>query len=279
MRPSIRAVCGLCALQLFALLCLAMAGAEYGNGHEAILLVTTTADNGSGSLRAALAAATDGDTIQFAPSLNGQTISLTTGELVINKSITISGPGASLLTVTRDQQAPGFRIFNVPPGKTVSIDGLTIAGGYEILGGGIRNGGTLTITDSAIIGNTAGNPTPRPSVTPTPAGFGGGIAHVGTALTIRRSTISNNTATGNSPEGGGLCQFGAPTTITESVISNNHADGNGGGIEVSMGPGPSLSLTVRSTAILLAVTAAGFMPLTRSDPSQFRIAPLAATAR
>ncbi|MGZ4238391.1 MAG: hypothetical protein ACXVWT_20180, partial [Solirubrobacteraceae bacterium] len=38
--------------------------------------VTTTADSGAGSLRAAIAASAAGDTINFDPSLNGQTITL-----------------------------------------------------------------------------------------------------------------------------------------------------------------------------------------------------------
>src|SRR6266404_1827545 len=65
------------------------------------LTVTTTNDSGPGSLRQAIADAQDGDTIQFDPSLNGRTITLTSGELVINKNITIAGPGGDLLTVSR----------------------------------------------------------------------------------------------------------------------------------------------------------------------------------
>ena len=79
-------------LQLFALLGVMMAGAE--SVHAATLIVTTTADSGAGSLRDAIAAASDGDTIQFDAALNGQTITLTSAELVIDKNITINGPGA-----------------------------------------------------------------------------------------------------------------------------------------------------------------------------------------
>src|SRR6266436_1802536 len=81
---------------VLAVLCVTMAGA--GSTQAATLTVTTTADNGVGSLRAAIAAANDGDTIQFDPALNGQTINLTSVELVIDKNITISGPGSDLLT-------------------------------------------------------------------------------------------------------------------------------------------------------------------------------------
>src|SRR5436190_493394 len=58
----------------------------------AILLVTNNADtgvSGDGSLRGEIAAAAaSGDTINFAPALNGATIS-TTSTLVLSKSLTI----------------------------------------------------------------------------------------------------------------------------------------------------------------------------------------------
>jgi hypothetical protein len=47
------------------------------------LTVTNTNDNGPNSLRPVVAAARNGDTINFSSSLNGQTIALTTGELVL----------------------------------------------------------------------------------------------------------------------------------------------------------------------------------------------------
>src|SRR5579864_2297375 len=53
------------------------------------LTVTTAADSGAGSLRADIATANSGDTINFASSLKGQTINLTSGELLINKGLTI----------------------------------------------------------------------------------------------------------------------------------------------------------------------------------------------
>ena len=55
------------------------------------LTVTSLADSGAGSLRADIAAAHSGDTIDFAPSLDGKTITLTKGELLINKNLTIAG--------------------------------------------------------------------------------------------------------------------------------------------------------------------------------------------
>src|SRR4051812_19914742 len=76
-----------------------------------MITVTDTNDSGPGSLRQALADAHDGDLISFAPGLHGQTITLTTAELVIDKSITINGPGTNLLGVYRSSQT-SFRIFH-----------------------------------------------------------------------------------------------------------------------------------------------------------------------
>src|SRR4029078_11949360 len=75
--------------------------------HAGTITVTNTNDSGPGSLRQALIDAQDGNTIAFDLSLPA-TISLTSGELFINKSITVSGPGANLLTVARAQNAPAF---------------------------------------------------------------------------------------------------------------------------------------------------------------------------
>jgi len=86
--------------------------------------VTNTNDSGAGSLRQAIADAAAGDTISLAPG----TITLTTGELVINKDLTISGPGSGKLTIQRSTAGgtPEFRIFNVTSSTgTITISGLT----------------------------------------------------------------------------------------------------------------------------------------------------------
>src|ERR1041384_964445 len=67
----------------------------------AVLIVTNPDDSGIGSLRDTIDVAQDGDTIQFDAALNGRTITLTTVQILINKSITINGPGADKLTVQR----------------------------------------------------------------------------------------------------------------------------------------------------------------------------------
>src|SRR5262249_50407277 len=92
------------------------------------LTVTNNQDSGKGSLRAEIAAAHNGDTIVFAPSLNGQTITLTSGELLIKTSLTISGPGASQLTVSGKNASRVFELSS-KTNPQVTLSGLTISDG------------------------------------------------------------------------------------------------------------------------------------------------------
>jgi hypothetical protein len=100
--------------------------------------VLNTLDSGAGSLRAALAGAQPGDTIRFDHHLSGQTIMLTCGELVIDKSLAIDGLGADRLTVSGNDAS---RVFRVTSGVTAEIDDLTITHGLADNGGGIWNDG------------------------------------------------------------------------------------------------------------------------------------------
>jgi hypothetical protein len=90
--------------------------------------VTNINDSGPGSLRQALVDAHDGDFINFATALFRQTITLSSAELVIEKDITINGPGPDRLALSRSSNTP-LRIFHVMPGHTVAIQGLMITGG------------------------------------------------------------------------------------------------------------------------------------------------------
>src|SRR5512133_3800329 len=78
-----------------------------------IITVTNTNDSGPGSLRQALVDANDGDTIEFAVT---GTIGLTSDELLVDKNVTISGPGSENLAV--DANAT-YRVIHVALGKVV----------------------------------------------------------------------------------------------------------------------------------------------------------------
>ena len=89
-------------------------------------------------LRDALAAANDGDTINFDPVVTGS-VTLNSGELLVSHSITISGPGANMLAVDGNHAS---RVFHIASGKTVTIFGLTITNG-SIAAVGIGGGGGI----------------------------------------------------------------------------------------------------------------------------------------
>jgi hypothetical protein len=185
---------------------------------QAPTVVTNLNDSGPGSLREAVTQpkVLSGDTITFAQNLTG-TIYLTSGELFPQASITIDGPGQTVVTVARSFAAgtPAFRIFNISSFVTVTISGLAISNGNASGGGGgILNAGTLIVRDCTIQDNsTAG---------------GAGIANSGT-ITITRCSFGRNNSPGS--VGGGLANF-SPTgtaTVTASTFFDN-VSANGGGI-------------------------------------------------
>ena len=143
----------------------------------ATITVTNTNDSGPSSLRQALANADDGDTINF--TVTG-TIGLTSGELLVDKSVTISGPGTATLTVDGNATS---RVFHVGSGKTVSISGLTLTNGSagSENGGGILNDHAMLTIDNCAVQNSSAQ-----------SGYGGGIYNDGfegnAAVTIRSST-------------------------------------------------------------------------------------------
>lgn len=175
------------------------------------LSVVSNADSGPGSLRAELAAAQNGDTIAFAPSLNGQTIGLTSGALAISyKDVNIEGPGATQLAVSGGNVSRVFQILGGP----VTISGLSIVDGRGGTGGGIFNGGTLTVNDCLFSDNTATD--------------GGGIYNTGAG----RVSVSNDSFTSNTAlyDGGGVYNLGT-LTASGCTFDHNSAMAEGGGFD------------------------------------------------
>ena len=213
--------------------CLTLACALALSAHATVIVVTNTNDSGPGSMRQALAVANDGDTID-ATGISG-VINLTSGELLVETSVTINGPGADVLAVDGNMISRGFRI--PVSGKTIAISGFTIRNGHAgNAGGGIdnENNDTLMITNCTVSGNTAGlgggmfNGGPLTigsmTVSGNSAANGGGIYNSGGGTaTITNSTFSGNTAS----SGGGIFNIGT-FTITNSTLSNNSASLGGG---------------------------------------------------
>ena len=203
-------------------------------------IVTSLSDSGSGSLRQTIASAASGDTIEFASTLTGDTITLTSGSITISQNLTIDGLGASNLTVSGDNSST---VFSIAANATVSISSLTITGGKaSASGGGIINHGTLTINECTITGNTAtqngggiysgANSTlaiydSTISDNSTKFALGGGIDNEGT-LSVSGSTISGNEAIFDS--GAGISNYKGTLILSNSTISGNSCPGAGGGL-------------------------------------------------
>jgi hypothetical protein len=185
----------LATITIAAMLAVALAPAVLSG---ATILVTSTADSGTGSLRAALASAANGDTID-ATGVSG-TIFLTTGELFISKSSTLLGPGPDKLSVDGNGTN---RVFRVAPSNIVTISSLTIANG---------SGPSYS--------------------TPTNPG-GGGILNDHSTLTVSNCVISGNSDISGIGEGGGIYNSGSPGSATLSLIASTLSSNlafNGGGI-------------------------------------------------
>ena len=189
------------------------------------LTVTSALDQRAGSLRDTITKAKSGDTIVFAPSLDGQTITLTSDQLTINNSLDIKGPGANLLTISGNGTN---RIFDINEGLNVAIDGLTLTQGRAI--GGNGNGGRG-------------------------AGGGGAILNVGSVVSLANDVVADNVSLGTSgdtgPKGGAIANYGSGSlTVTDSHFVDNRADGSvkdsgwaEGGAIFSELDGPSVTAT------------------------------------
>ena len=177
------------------------------------LTVTNCHDSGAGSLRAEMASATAGDTVNFfvnCPATSPITLAST---LDINTSVNISGPGASRLVVSGNN---AVQDFSVASGVTATISGITIENGStsslnDGQGAGIVSSGTLTLSNSDLVDNDAY--------------IGGGIENSG-ALTVTNSTLSDNTG---SYIGGGIDNVGT-LTVNDSTLTGNISGEGGGGM-------------------------------------------------
>jgi CSLREA domain-containing protein/uncharacterized repeat protein (TIGR01451 family) len=194
--------------------------------------VTKTADTNDGvcdsdcSLREAItkANADSGDTV-VVPAGD---YTLATSELTVSASMTISGAGAGGTVI---HAAPNSRVLEMSAG-TVTISGVTLTGGNiggaEPTGAGLeKTGGSLTLVNSAVTGNTSTSNAAGPR--------GGGIDNVAGDLTVLNSTISENHLVSSTQNtmGGGIWDGASSVALTISgsrIAGNTSGKGSGGGI-------------------------------------------------
>ena len=182
----------------------------------ATIPVTSGADSGAGSLRAAVMSAASGDTITFA---GVSTVTLSS-QIDIAKDINIFGNGIGSTTISGDGAT---RIFDITGSPTVRFSSFTLTNGAtEMSGGAIQNTGTLSVNSIEFTGNTAAG---------AAANMGGGAIHNAGTLFVGNCTFSENSATGASGSGGAIIVTGGTYTIIRSSFSNNTSNRAGGAIE------------------------------------------------
>ena len=240
----------------------------------AVFTVTSTADANAGSLRQAIIdanAAAGPDQIVFAPSTNGTEFDLTTGQMTITETVTITGNGAGNTIVDAQQNS---RIFDITStAGNVTINNLTLKNGRTTgnnpdssttthSGGAIRSAssGTLTISGSALIENSTTGTRADGGAIRSQSGpivildstlegnstvglqsTGGAIFSRAGAVSIGRSTLSGNSTGGNSAAGGAIFTYdlSAALTISQSTLSANSTAGTlseGGAFLTVFGP-------------------------------------------
>jgi hypothetical protein len=169
--------------------------------------VTSAADDGAGTLRGHLLSYACSSIDFDLAAMGSNTITLTSGEVVVGNDLTIDGPGGGMLTIVGGNNQ---RVLSVAAGSTVAINDLTLTGGnadYSNEGAGIRSeAALLTLDNVALVGNVH-------------ADFGGGAANAGSGdLIVRNSVVSTNTAA----NGAGLANTGTGNLVViQSAITNN----------------------------------------------------------
>ena len=194
------------------------------------ITVTNTLDHGAGSLRQAVFNASAGDKTVFSSATFNHAVTITlNSQIEISKSITIDGATGGVVTPTISGNS-SVRIFLVDAGAKVTLNRLKLVNGYcsSCSGGGISNLGTLTLTQSSLISNTANG------------GYGGAIFNdTGGTLSVSNSTFSDNAALyvyGYSAGSGGGIYNNGSLSVAKSVFVGNTADGSpGGGIANNSG--------------------------------------------
>lgn len=181
--------------------------------------VTTIADAGEGSLRAALTLAAENAGRPVRISFGNRT-----GPFSEPRTIELSGP---LPPITGDVTIDGFiddllwkaygatisgggehRLFEILPGATLRIRGITLRHGYAFSGGAIANHGRLVVESCSLLDNTA-------------RAGGGALVNFG------RADIVNSTFAWNRAEYGGAVavEDGEVRLVHATLYENVAADG------------------------------------------------------
>jgi hypothetical protein len=175
------------------------------------VVVDNCDDSGVGSLRQALADAVDGDEIDLTALTCGM-ITLSSGRLVSEASVTMNGPGAEQLTIDGN----GQDLVLKHSAAELAINDLSLANGNyaDGFGGCVYAAGNVILTNSRVTGCVAGDGSNE-------GAYGAGIDVVGNVQLVN-STVSGNTASATTRLfGGGIYAGGAAYITYGSVVSGN----------------------------------------------------------
>lgn len=224
----------------------------------ATFTVSNLDDSGPGSLRQAILdanGAAGADIVEFQAGLAGAIV-LSSGQLVVSDSVDIQGPGALDLAVTGLGDSRLFYLYSGQALIDVTISGLTLAGGNANVGGAIADfGENLVIDGLAITGNVASVDVEGGG---DGGGLWADDANGnGMTVSILNSTISGNTA-GDDGGGVHLERVAGAVTVLNSTLSGNYAGGDGGGLDLySLYGNGSLSILSTTISSNIAVGTGG----------------------
>lgn len=150
---------------------------------------------------------------------DGPTTVVTLDQIEIDNDVILDGSGE--LTVDGDGT---HGVFLVQGGVAAELRGFVVSNGATTsAGAGFANAGTLTLVNSAVVGNTVIDDGCGFNLEPSVCN-GGGISNSGT-LVLFNSTISNNSAP---TAGGGIAHLAGTMALTNSTVSENTAFAGGG---------------------------------------------------
>jgi hypothetical protein len=116
------------------------------------LIVNSTLDSGTGTLRDALLCAGNGDTIKFASNMAGATIGITSGRIVLNKNVYIRSNLTPKVKITSSLAG----LFEVTANKAVEFKDIEITSGLTMTnndGAAFKNEGTLKLVNVSVFKN------------------------------------------------------------------------------------------------------------------------------
>lgn len=222
-------------------------------------VISSAADSGAGTLRTTLPFCTAPDTrLTFAAALNNQSLSLTSGPLVLTATQNVSLDASALANGVRLAANATSRIFELPAGVVLTASRIGFSGGVSAgQGGAILSSGTVSLEACDLFGNQA-------------ADGGALFAAAGTAELIGCRVASNFSS------GGGAAQLGrssgASVTATNCWFGTNNPSG-GNAFSAGVVFSPFLTFVLNPAPGTIAV--GGASTLTASLAQNENLAPVA----